>query len=471
MPTDPGHEFEDVVEQLCGQGQQFPKKGQYPPTNNSGFAANYATSTSEGTGLPPKQDIGRIMGCFNTKTQLPVLYQLATNFAICDQWYCSMPGPTWPNRFFVHGSSSSGLDHSPETSQIKEWEREEPGFEYPNGSIYQALSQAGIPYQFYHDSTGLIGGEGSIYSDDPQNSSIFGAVPQVASLHGLPNFSEMELLGTFASDLQEPYPYPYTFIEPHYGDVYDNNYRGGSSQHPMDDVYGGEHLLAAVYKAIRSSPYWNTSLLIITYDEHGGFYDSVGPIKAPAPADSPKYGYNAYGFDFTLLGVRVPAMVVSPLIKKGTVDHTQYDHSSVPKTLEQLFKLKNLTQRDFKANSVMPLLTLTTPRTDCPLVINPAAARNPPTPRPTAEQLALIDAQPLPEYGYLIGALLNLRKADIELSGKTPAEIAAINTRVQAIKTKGDARVYGEEVMKKVGLAREQRRAARRNLVVTEDKT
>jgi hypothetical protein len=80
----------------------------------------------------------------------------------------------------------------------------------------------------------------------------------------------------------------------------------------------------------------------------------------------------------------------------------------------------------------------------------------------TAEECALIDAQPLPESGNLIGALLNLRKADIELSGRTPIEIAAINARVQAIQTRGDARIYGEEVMKKVGIAREQRRAVKR---------
>ncbi len=104
----------------------------------------------------------------------------------------------------------------------------------------------------------------------------------------------------------------------------------------MDDVYGGEHLLAAVCAAIQNSPYWDSSLLVVTYDEHGGFYDSVTPPPAVAPGDDPTYGYNTNGFDFTRLGVRVPAVIISPLVTGSSVDKTIYDHSSVPKLLEDL---------------------------------------------------------------------------------------------------------------------------------------
>ena len=99
MTTDPGHEFADVAQQLFGE--------------NAGFAINYATSLSEDTGLPTKECIGDVMACFHTQTQLPVICQLAREYAICDHWFSSMPGPTWPNRFFVHGGSSAGLDRSP----------------------------------------------------------------------------------------------------------------------------------------------------------------------------------------------------------------------------------------------------------------------------------------------------------------------------------------------------------------------
>lgn len=457
LPTDPGHEFPDAVEQLCGQNASYPPGGPFPPIDNSGFVANYATTLSEGTGLPPPEDFGDVMACFTTPTQLPVLYQLATEFALCDQWYSSLPGLTWPNRFFVHGASSSGLDANPSNTQIAEWEVPGEGFNYPNGSIYDALRGADIPFRFYRDSDAW---GYSLYSDDPLSGSVLGSVPQVSSLSGV-TLDEIFSLRQFASDLQGPYPYPYTFIEPHYGEVMDNTYRGGSSQHPMDDVYGGEHLLASVYAAIRNSPYWDTSLLIITYDEHGGLYDCVAPCAAPPPGDNPNYGYNVNGFNFDQYGVRVPAIVVSPLIPAGTVDHTLYDHSSVPKTLEEMFGLKPLTQRDAAANDVLHLLSLATPRTDCPTSLNsPAPLFKAARPRLTAQERALSDAQPVPQSGNAVGALHNLLKAEIELSARTPPEIAAIKARFEAIQTRGQARAYAASVMEKVRIAKEQRQLA-----------
>ncbi len=460
LPTNSGHEFNDVLEQLAGQNATYPSGGTYPAVDNSGFAANYATSTTEGP-APPPQDVVDIMACFATRTQLPVMHQLATEFAICDHWYSSLPGPTWPNRFFIHGASSSGLDDSPTKLEMGNWEVPGDGFQYPNGSIYQALSNVGIPYRFYNDSDGSPTWL-SLYSDDPKNGSPIGAVPQVSALKGL-TLLDINSLKTFASDLQGPYPYPYTFIEPHYGDLASGTYAGGSSQHPMDDVYGGEHLLAAVYAAIRNSPYWDTSLLIITYDEHGGYYDSVHPPGgAPAPGDNPAYGYSTHGFTFEQYGVRVPAIVVSPLIPAGTVDRKLYDHSSVPKTLEELWGLRPLTNRDANANDVLPLLSLATPRA-CPTSLNsPAplllAARAP----LSAAERALVDAQPLPESGNLIGVLGILKKTEMELSTGTRVEAAAATARFATLQTRGQARAYAASVMEKVGIAKQQREAAKR---------
>ena len=87
--------------------------------------------------LPQPGQVHDVMACFNTPIQLPIIYQLASQFALCDQWFSSLPGPTWPNRFFVHGASSAGLDHSPSTEEIIEWETV-LGFTYPHGSIYRA---------------------------------------------------------------------------------------------------------------------------------------------------------------------------------------------------------------------------------------------------------------------------------------------------------------------------------------------
>lgn len=458
--SDPGHEFNDVVEQLGGECATYPYGGPYPKIDNSGFAANYATSRTEGKPTPaPQGHIDDIMGCFATPDQLPALYQLATEFALCDRWHSSLPGPTWPNRFFVHGASSSGLDDSPSNTQIVGWELPGAGFKYPNGSIYNALGEAGIPYRFYNDTTGFPS-ELSLYSDNPQNGSKVGAIPQVTALSGV-TILDMNSLKSFASDLQGPYPWPYTFIEPHYGDITGETYVGGSSQHPMDDVYGGEHLLASVYAAIRNSPYWDTSLLIVTYDEHGGLYDCVPPPDAPPPADNPTQGYNKNGFRFDKYGVRVPAVVISPLIPKGSVDHTLYDHSSVPKTLETLWSLPPLTARDAAANPVLGLLSLAQPRTDCPTAITTPAPRAEPKPMMTAAERALTESQPMPESGNLVGALALAMKADLELSAATPADLAAKPAAVETIRTKGEARAYIESVMEKAGIARQQRDLAR----------
>ena len=319
------------------------------------------------------------MKCFDTPTQLPVIYQLAMEFALCDQWFSSMPGPTWCNRFFVHGASSAGLDHSPSKEQVADWEGNPlGGFAYRNGSIFDALNRAGTPWRIYHDASGPIAGR----------------IPQVTAVRGV-SFLRTYALTRFARDLRANYPYRYTFIEPSYGDIVNNSYTGGSSQHPMGVVASGELLIKTVYEAIRNSPLWPNSLLVITYDEHGGFYDSVAPGRASAPDDSTSSQLNQNAFTFTQYGVRVPAVVVSPLIPKGKVDHTLYDHASIPATLERLLGFPPLTQRDAKANDLRDLLSLNAPRQTPTILINPAA-------KPLAHMALaapLVDAadEPLPD--------------------------------------------------------------------------
>ncbi|MBB5421748.1 hypothetical protein HDG42_007833 [Paraburkholderia sp. JPY171] len=141
----------------------------------------------------------------------------------------------------------------------------------------------------------------------------------------------------------------------------------GDSQHPLDDVTRGERLIKTVYETIRNSPHWNNSLLLVTWDEHGGFYDHVAPPGTVAPGDPiSDEDNNHHSFPFNQFGVRVPAVVVSPLIPRGLIDGTTYDHTSLLATLEELFGLKALTKRDAAANTLNHLLSLGTPRTDAP---------------------------------------------------------------------------------------------------------
>src|SRR5215469_8061596 len=140
MPADPGHEFTNVLEQLCGTGANYPPGGAYPAINNSGFVTSYAGSG--GSAAP-----GEVLKCFAAE-QLPVLTALAREFAICDNWHASMPGPTWPNRMFVHAASSGGLDHSPTTAEIVLWETI-GGFQFKAGTIFDALKAQGISWRLY----------------------------------------------------------------------------------------------------------------------------------------------------------------------------------------------------------------------------------------------------------------------------------------------------------------------------------
>ena len=330
MPIDPGHEFDNVLDQLCGPGI-VAYAPPYPPLTSAGFVDSYVRSGG-------RADPAEVMRCFDTPRQLPVLYALAEEFALCDGWFSSMPGPTWPNRMFVHAASSSGLDHSPTTAEILEWETVE-GFAFRGGTVFGALTASGKRY--------------GLYSGDD--------FPMVAALKGIDLLDVHRIEDLLAHLAEDAFPYDYVFIEPSYNIL--DDYRNSSSQHPLADVRGGEALVKTVYEALRASPIWERSLLVVAWDEHGGFYDHVPPPAAVPPGDTePGSKYNRFGFTFERYGVRTPAIVVSPRIPRNTIDHRVYDHASIPATLEAVFGLRPLTARDAGARNLLSLLSLATPR-------------------------------------------------------------------------------------------------------------
>jgi phospholipase C len=410
MPLDPAHEFQDVFEQLCGPDARFTPGAAFPPIDDSGYAASYVAS---GGGTNP----GEIMKCY-APDQLPVLNALAREFVLCDNWHASLPGPTWPNRMFVHGASSAGLDHSPSVLEIVQWEALS-GFTFPNGDIFDLLQRNGITRRLY-------GG------DD---------FPMVSALKGI-GLDDIRRYEHFADDLlQDSFPYSYVFIEPSY-DVF-HEYRAGNSQHPLGDVRRGEALIKSTYEVIRNSPHWSTSMLIVTWDEHGGFYDHAVPPQAVPPGDStPFQGHNQTGFTFNQYGPRVPAVVISPLIPKNVIDHRVYDHASVPATLEKLFGLPALTDRDRSANSLTALATLDKARSDTPESL-PGAMEAAVS---AAEAAAVKMTSPSvvrPDDTVNQGNLPAMVHAAMQQHLKAAPELrGVILRRVEEIKTRADAREY-----------------------------
>jgi phospholipase C len=429
MPTDPHHEFSSVVEQLCGDGVTYKKGKLYPKIDNSGFAVSYAR-TYPAAPPPSAAMAAPIMAGLKTKTQAPALWTLAREFVLCDRWYSSMPGPTWPNRFFVHGASSAGLEHSPKQLDLAKWELFS-GFRYPNGSVFDALKSGN--WRLYQDRSGPLTGH----------------IPQVAAIKGV-RLKDVRNLAAFAKDLKGNYPWKYTFIEPAYGDIISGKYRNGTSQHPLDTVTGGDRLVASVYNALRASPLWDDSLLIITHDEHGGFYDHMAPDKAVPPGDNPGPDHNESGFDFATYGVRVPAVVVSPWVAKGKVDHTIYDHSSVIATLSALFGFAPLTERDKHANTVLGLIE-PSKRSDCPQTIQSVALPKTTTLAAAAKvgvQDHSRDVELVREGGNLQGYLFVVRKAQAEsgqakqVKAMTASLSGGTKSWFHEPRTRGDARDY-----------------------------
>jgi len=158
----------------------------------------------------------------------------------------------------------------------------------------------------------------------------------------------------------------YTFLTPlisPYQDMYPN------TQHPVYDIRGGDMLIKEVYESLRNSTYWNTTLLIITYDEHGGFWDKKAPPTAVNPTPNAKSDPDP--FNFTRAGVRIPTILVSPWLPSA-VDDVIYDLSSVPASIKKLFNLTApfLSDRDAVANTFANQF-LQQMRTDTPLTLPP----------------------------------------------------------------------------------------------------
>jgi phospholipase C len=259
---DPRHETPHVLAQL--------KIASGTPTNG-GFVEDYSLS------YPMLTDPGRaeIMK-YHALGTLPALHSLAQHFTVCDNWFSSVPGPTWTNRLFLMSGTSLGRVSMP--SGVMDlnlhW--------YDQPTIFDRLNERSKSWAVYHGDTPL-----SLlltHQWEPHNAAHY------------------EPMSRFFKDITSPedqFP-AFVFIEPAYLDP------GANDDHPSHDVLAGEALIASVYNALRANEaLWNTSLLIVLFDEHGGFYDHVPPPVAIPP------DHNQQEYTFDRLGVRVPAILVS----------------------------------------------------------------------------------------------------------------------------------------------------------------
>jgi phospholipase C len=291
--ADPGHAFTHVNMQIFGNSGGTPNG----PLMR-GFVKDYALISNSNAEAP------NVMKCFSPQ-RLPVLTTLAQNYAVCDRWFSSVPGPTIPNRMFAHGASSVGsVDQDALASP------------FALKTIFEVIdkSSTGASYGIYVSDNSILS----------FNSYL---------VHNQDAFRDYT---TFDTDCQNDDLPSYCFIEPRYADN-TSLPALANSQHPDFGVDQGEALIADVYRSLTQNPdVWNSSLLLIVYDEHGGLYDHVAPPTLVPDAGAPVPPSTDPPFDFTRLGVRVPAVLVSPFIDP-TIVHTQFDHCSIVSTVRKLF--------------------------------------------------------------------------------------------------------------------------------------
>ena len=318
IADDPDH-CADAVDLQLGDGAM------------NGFVASFAKTLSD-RGVRDA-DVGRVMG-YNNGADLPVYDHLASEFAVCDRWFSSVPGATWPNRLYaVCGSAAGSRDDLPLNLP--------PLYHRP--SFVRHLDVHGVSWRWYSFETGTLRLADRHYrlghqdrfaffshtilswktrierSIDPRTPSFIedaarGALPSIAWID--PNFSNFDPIGFPPND-----------------------------DHVPADIRDGQELVLAVYHALATSPHWERTLLIVFYDEHGGFFDHVAP---PEATDEDRETFGRYG-------VRVPALIVSPWIEPGLVSHTLFDHTSIIKTILLRFSPDAL--RPPKGRDAMPAVS------------------------------------------------------------------------------------------------------------------
>jgi phospholipase C len=257
---------------------------------NSGFAANYIETRAD----PKDAEPVVVMGYYDGE-QLPIYDFLARRYCVCDRWFCSVRGATFPNRLYaVAGRAAGSRDNA-----------SPPVYHLP--SFVRQLDAAGASWRWYtHEVFATIWSVDRDYLP-----KTFDNVRPFTSPFSFADFFSAAKSGRLAD---------VTWIDPNFVDT--GGPVGSNDDHPPSDVRAGQELVLKIYNALARGPAWEKTLLLVTYDEHGGFFDHVEPPAAPD--DDPRPEFHAYG-------PRVPALAISPRIRAGA-SHELFDHTSIIKT-------------------------------------------------------------------------------------------------------------------------------------------
>jgi phospholipase C len=308
--------------------------------------------------LSKQETADAIMGYYNAD-ELPAYDLLAREFLVCDRWFASLPTDTFPNRLYALTGGSGGLDTTPSADEILNIPP------YDLKTIFEVLQDHNVDWKvFFNDLPFVL--VFKRFARDAQFTRYLRAISNGA-----------------ASDLQHAVDTgdlpSVTWIDPNFSD-FRESVVAASDDHPPGNITNGQLLVARIYKYLTTSPAWTKTLLLIIYDEHGGFYDHVRPPGLSADEQNPGPGGPPDDDPrFRRYGVRVPAFVVSPWVPRGSVSHETYDNTSPLITILRRFcpdAVNSMGQRAANALDVGPLLSLDAPRTDIPRM--PVIAPPPP---------------------------------------------------------------------------------------------
>jgi phospholipase C len=375
LPLDPDHSHDAVMEQLSiGTGgtptmegfvSSYERKAEGMAPPRFGGLLGPLVNWKFGQSKPTAPGCGPYAMACQPATNVTVLTTLAQNFGVCTRWFASVPGETLPNRGFLHAATSDG----------------ETDIQYrlfTNPTVFEQLEEAGRSWHIYFDDLPMVSVFVNLWDEGDRLAKWY-------------HFSD------FASHVRAGKLPTYSFIEPNHRppihtldhwfgepDISDSQHPGNSvvsmaayatwNDTVINDFWRAELLIANVYEALRADQeLFERTILLVTYDEPGGLYDHVPPPTCTPPG-RPTGGWGralqqlllyrkAARFDFTRLGPRVPAIVISPYVPAGTVCDAVRDHAAVPATVRKLFAPGRpaLTDRDKAALTFDTLLDLDKP--------------------------------------------------------------------------------------------------------------